>query len=184
MRHSHRSQTDSGFGAWVLTVSDRASAGEREDQSGPALAAQLRELGMNVRGRDVVPDERDEVAHRLKALCAREDVQLVVTTGGTGLGARDWTPEATREIAEREVPGLMELARRRCAEGTPFAALGRGLAVTRGRTLLVNLPGNPGAARETLEAIADVLAHAVTMVAAPGADCEITGSGPAPDPRA
>lgn len=177
---SAKQRGKAGLGAWVLTVSDRASAGLREDRSGPAVAAQLAELGFDPRGRDVVPDDRSTVSSRLKELCRRDDVHLVVTTGGTGLAPRDLTPEASLDVAHREVPGLMELARRRCAERTPHAALGRGVAVTRDRTLIVNLPGNPEAAGETLQAVAEVLHHAVAILAAAPEDCPITGRGGEP----
>jgi len=164
--------------AFVLTVSDRASVGARDDASGPALEGRLAELGFSVVGRDVVADGIAPVADALRRLAA-SDLALVVTTGGTGLAPRDLTPEATRQVGEREVPGLMELARRRCTETVPLAALGRGVAVTLGPTLVVNLPGNPRAARETLDAMADVLSHAVAILTRPAADCPATGRGPA-----
>lgn len=163
--------------AAILTVSDRGSAGSREDRSGPALASRLSELGFLVQATVLVPDERDQIASRLKELADERGVALVVTTGGTGLAPRDVTPEATRSVAEREVPGLMELARGRCSQITPLAALGRGVAVTRGRTLMVNLPGNPQAALETLDAMADVLAHAVRVLTRSPEDCDLTGRG-------
>lgn len=170
----HSSHPDPASAA-VLTVSDRGSAGLREDRSGPALAARLAELGFSVQATAVVPDERPEIAAKLRELVDGGGVALVVTTGGTGLAPRDVTPEATLEVAEREVPGLMEMARRRCGQITPLAALSRGVAVTRGRTLVVNLPGNPQAALETLDALADVLAHAVRVLTRPPEDCDQTG---------
>jgi molybdenum cofactor synthesis domain-containing protein len=136
----------------------------------------LEKMGLEVGGCDVVADGRATVATALRDLCERHGADLIVTTGGTGLAPRDLTPEATRDFGEREVPGLMELARRRCGEATVFAALSRGVAVTRGRTLIVNLPGNPKAAEETLDAMADVLLHAIQILIAPPEDCRITGS--------
>jgi molybdenum cofactor synthesis domain-containing protein len=177
-RRHRRMNPNSRFAApWpaaVVTVSDRGSAGEREDRSGPALVRRLEELGFAVTSTHLVPDERAQVADLLRDLAAG-DVALVVTTGGTGLAPRDVTPEAALDVAERQVPGLMELARRRCAERTPFAALSRGVAVTRGRTLVINLPGNPQAALETLQALEDVLPHAVRVLHRPPEDCEVTG---------
>lgn len=164
--------------AFVLTVSDRTAAGERDDASGPALEARLRDLGFSIAGREVVADGIESVGAALRRI-ADTGVALVVTTGGTGLAPRDLTPEATRQVAEREVPGLMELARSRCAREVPVAALGRGLAVTMGRTLVVNLPGHPRAATETLDAMADVLPHAVSILTRPAPDCPVTGRGDA-----
>lgn len=163
------------FTARILTVSDRASAGTREDLSAPALRRRLEELGYRVLGIQVVADGRAEVAEALREICSRQDAQLVLTTGGSGLAPRDQTPEATREIAEREVPGLMEIARRRCATVTPFAALGRGMAVTVGSTLVINLPGHPKAARETLDAVAELLPHALEILSRTPEDCGLTG---------
>jgi molybdenum cofactor synthesis domain-containing protein len=162
--------------ARVLTVSDRRAAGLREDLSGPRLEARLRELGFEVLEREVVEDGEKPVATALRSLCHRGDTQLVLTTGGSGLALRDLTPEATRKVADRLVPGLMELARRRCCEITPLAALGRGIAAVVQRTLVVNLPGHPKAALETLNALSEVLPHALNMIASE-ADCEQTGRG-------
>jgi molybdopterin adenylyltransferase len=161
--------------AWVVTVSDRAAARAREDMSGPALAQRLRELGFTVAGQDVVSDGVEPVAGLLADLCDRGAAHLVVTTGGTGLAPRDLTPEATLRVAHRQVPGLMELARQRCAQQTPLAALGRGVAVTRNATLVINLPGSPQAALQTLAAIADVLPHALQILVRPPTDCDLTG---------
>jgi molybdopterin adenylyltransferase len=161
--------------AAILTVSDRGSAGLRVDRSGPALASRLAELGFTVESTAIVADDREAVASRLRELADSMGVALVITTGGTGLAPRDVTPEATRDVAEREVPGLMELARGRCVRITPLAALSRGLAVTRGSTLILNLPGNPQAALETLDALADVLSHAVRVLTRPPEDCDLTG---------
>ena len=162
--------------AFVLTVSDRTHAGQRPDASGPQLVTRLTQLGFVVVGTEVVPDGIESVGSALRRIAGPE-VGLLVSTGGTGLTPRDLTPEATRRVGEREVPGLMELARRRCTEVVPVAALGRGVAVTLGSTLIVNLPGNPRAALETLDAMSDVLAHAVSTLTKPAADCDVTGTG-------
>ena len=162
--------------ARVLTVSDRSSRGLRVDESGPAVERRLKELGFEVLGREVCEDGVESVGEALRRLCTDARAHLIVTTGGSGLSPRDLTPEATLEAGERLVPGLMELARSRCVSSiTPLAALSRGVAVTRGSTLILNLPGHPKAAVETLDAIASLLPHALEILGATLADCEQTG---------
>ena len=151
--------------AAVLTVSDRGARGEREDESGPVLAELLREAGAEVVAREVVSDELGPLAAKLRELSDREDVNLVVTTGGTGLSPRDNTPEATRAVLEREVPGIPEAMRAETLGQTPTAMLSRAVCGTRSGALLVNLPGSPKAVRECFAAIRPVLAHAVSQLA-------------------
>lgn len=163
------------FRVSVLIVSDRAWKGERADAVLPLLGARLRELGYELAADAIVPDEERQISERLAGWADAGDCELILSSGGTGLAPRDRTPEATRAIAERELPGMMELARRRCGERTPFAALSRGLAVTRGRCLILNLPGHPKAAMESFDAVSDLLPHALTTLCRTPEDCSITG---------
>ena len=150
--------------AGVVTVSDKGYAGEREDSSGPLLANLLRKMGAEIESQTIVPDERAEIERALIALADEEQVDLVMTTGGTGPAPRDVTPEATQAIIEREVPGLAELLRFEGYRKTPLAVISRGVAGIRGGTLIVNLPGSPKAVREGMETLASVLPHAIKML--------------------
>ena len=147
--------------AWVITVSDRCSAGEAEDRSGPAVAALLVGAGFEVTGLHLIPDEVDEI----RALLREASGNLVVTTGGTGLAPRDVTPQATALEIDFEVPGLAEEMRRIGVASTPMAALSRGIAGVKGRTLILNLPGSERGATESLAAVLPVLAHALQQLA-------------------
>jgi molybdopterin adenylyltransferase len=151
--------------AVVVTVSDRCAKGEREDESGAALIELLEEAGAELVSYEVLPDDPGPLAAALGAYADRADVNLVVTTGGTGLGPRDNTPEATRAVAEREVPGLGEAMRAATLDRTPTAILSRGVCGTRSGALLVNLPGSPRGVRECFAVIRPVLAHAVAQLA-------------------
>ena len=149
--------------AAVLTVSDGVSAGEREDESGDLLAGALAENGWEV-GRRTVPDDRDEIATALRELAGT--TALVLTTGGTGFGPRDVTPEATAEVVERGAPGIAEAVRADAVARTPHGMLSRGTAGIVGSTLVVNLPGSPGACRDGWAVLAPAVGHAVKLLAA------------------
>jgi molybdopterin adenylyltransferase len=146
--------------ALVLTLSDTAAAGNREDLSGPEAAKILEEAGFEVRGIEVLPDERAAIESRLRSASA-EGIRLVVTTGGTGLSPRDVTPEATLAVIDKLVPGISELMRAEGFKKTPRAALSRGVAGIRQATLIINLPGSVKGVRECLGAVRPILAHAV-----------------------
>jgi molybdopterin adenylyltransferase len=148
----------------VLTISDTVARGEREDLSGPAVVAVCRGLGWEVTAVLRVSDDPANIREHVRELADSGRVDLVLTTGGTGIGPRDNTPEATQAIADRIIPGLAEEMRRKGAEQKPEAVLSRGLAATRAKSLILNLPGSPRGAAESLEAVAHLLPHAVHVV--------------------
>jgi molybdopterin adenylyltransferase len=148
----------------ILTISDSVSRGEREDLSGPALVKRCRELGWEVTSALRCSDDPANLRSQLRELADSRRVDVVLTTGGTGLGPRDNTPEATLDIGERIIPGLAEELRRKGVEKTPTAVLSRGVAVIRRHALILNLPGSPKGAVESLDAVAEILPHAVKVM--------------------
>ena len=148
----------------IVTISDSAAAGTREDRSGPALQARAAELGWNVMKTQLVEDDLDRIATALRSLADHGSIDVILTTGGTGIAARDITPEAVREIANREIPGFGELMRSQGLKSTKFAPLSRGGAATRGTTLIVTLPGSPRGAVDSLDAVVDLIPHTVDLL--------------------
>jgi molybdopterin adenylyltransferase len=150
--------------AAVLTISDSASNGTRADVSGPAVRERLEQLGWSVSVMEIIPDEVEQISARLATLSDGGQVSAIFTTGGTGVAPRDVTPEATRAVVDREIPGFGELMRSRGREATPLAVLSRSLAGSRGRVLIVNLPGSPKGAVQSLDAIVELVPHVLELL--------------------
>jgi molybdenum cofactor synthesis domain-containing protein len=150
--------------AAVVTISDTVHAGTRADRSGPAVRERLEQLGWRVSVMETIPDEAELIGQRLAALADGRLVSAIFTTGGTGVTPRDVTPEATRMVLEKEIPGLGELMRSQGRASTPLAALSRATAGTRGKVLIVNLPGSPKGAVESLDAIVDLAPHILELL--------------------
>ena len=160
------------YTAAVITVSDKGARGEREDKSGPALCALALEHGYDVVCTSIIPDEIDQIKAELLRCCDELGVRLVLTTGGTGFSPRDVTPEATMAVVERATPGIPELMRAESMKLTPRGCLSRSAAGIRGRSLIINLPGSPKAAKENLLAVIEPIKHGLDMLASEGsADC-------------
>ena len=163
--------------AAVVTLSDKASVGLRADASGPVLAESLRGLGAEVGDPLVIPDDQARIEEVLAGLADDAEIDLVLTTGGTGLAPRDHTPEATLAVADRLVPGIAEAMRSASLSVTPRAMLSRAVAVVRKQTLIINMPGSPKACREHFAVIAPALEHAVETLRGEAYECASPGSG-------
>ncbi len=153
----------------VLTLSDKASKGKREDKSGPTIEKIIKKINAKVVSYDILPDEKALIKKKLISLCKKAD--LILTTGGTGISPRDVTPDATREVIKQEIPGIAEAMRYKGLKKTSFAMLSRAVAGVRGKTLIINLPGSPMAVKENLTAILTSLPHAIEKIKGSKAEC-------------
>ena len=176
------------FSLGILTISDKGSRGEREDESGKAIREILAALDARLVKYDIVPDEQEVISGRLVEWADKEGIDLIITTGGTGLSPRDVTPEATLAVLDRVAPGFAEVMRAESLKKTPTAMLSRAVAGIRGGSLIINLPGSPRAVRECLEVILPALPHAIEVLRGEGGECafsnitrsESEGGGDAP----
>lgn len=157
-----------GITAAVITVSDSCASNERVDLSGEALVRMLRSRGAHILRKDIVKDDKKEIERCLRLACDSLRIKLILTTGGTGLGPRDVTPEATMSLIEKQVPGIIDLARREGFKKTKTAALSRAVAGVRKNSLIINLPGSPRGAADSFAAIADIIPHAFAMMRGEG----------------
>jgi molybdopterin adenylyltransferase len=160
----------------ILTISDRGWRGEREDRSGEAIKQVLAALDTHLVRYDIVPDEKDIISQKLVQWADNEGIDLIITTGGTGLSPRDVTPEATLAVVERIVPGFAEAMRAESLKKTPMAVLSRGVAGIRGSSLIINLPGSPKAVRECLDVILPALPHAIEVLKGEAVECGEEGA--------
>ncbi len=157
--------------AAVITLSDKGSRGERVDESGAVIREMIETIGASVAEYQIIPDERDRIVRELTRLADGGIIDLILTTGGTGVAPLDVTPEATLDVIERELPGMAEAMRAESLKKTPHAVISRAVAGIRGRTLIVNLPGSPRAVRENLAVILPALNHAVEKIKGDPSDC-------------
>lgn len=159
------------FTAGILTISDKGAAGEREDASGEVIKELLQEAGYQIERYHIVPDEREAIEKELLHMSDHMGLNLILTTGGTGFGPRDITPEVTKSVIDREAPGISEAMRINSLSITPKGMLSRGVSGIRGRTLIVNLPGSPKAVRESLEYILSPLKHGLEILLGRASEC-------------
>jgi len=161
------------FTAGILTISDRGSRGERQDKSGEAIREVLSGMYVSIVNYDMVPDEKDLIVEKLVKWADRDNLDVIITTGGTGLTPRDVTPEATLAVVDRIVPGFAEAMRAESLKKTPHAMLSRAVVGTRGKCLIINLPGSPKAVRECLQVILPALPHAVETLKDQAGECGV-----------
>jgi molybdenum cofactor synthesis domain-containing protein len=159
------------FTVGILTISDRGSRGERQDKSGEAIREILSRMDVRIVNYDIIPDEKELIAQKLVQWADEDKLDVIVTTGGTGLTPRDVTPEATLAVVDRIVPGFAEAMRAESLKKTPMAMLSRAVVGTRGRALIINLPGSPKAVRECLQVILPALPHAVETIRGQSGEC-------------
>lgn len=159
------------YQVYVITASDKGAEGLRDDKSGELIEKMMLEANFRLIGRDILPDERDLLAERMRVLADRGDVDLILTTGGTGFSPRDWTPEATMDVCERMTPGISEALRAESMKITGRAMLSRASSGIRKQTLIVNLPGSPKAVREHLEILIPQLDHGLAILTGRAHDC-------------
>jgi molybdopterin adenylyltransferase len=157
--------------AGVLTLSDKGSAGQRQDLSGPIIQEILTSLGISVKITEIIPDDQDLIKDRLIVWCDDHHLDLIITTGGTGLSLRDVTPDATLMVIDKRVPGMEEVMRMESLKKTPHAMISRAVVGVRKHTLIINIPGSPKAARECLESIAPALPHALDKLGGDMSEC-------------
>jgi molybdopterin adenylyltransferase len=159
------------FRAGIITVSDKGSQGKREDKSGPVIAEMLAGAAVSIVETVIIPDEVEQIVAALIRMADEEKLDLILTTGGTGVSPRDLTPDATRQVLDKEIPGLAEAMRAASMKITPHAMISRAMAGIRGRSLIINLPGSPKGARENLSVVLPALTHAMEKIQGDERDC-------------
>ncbi len=159
------------FSVAIITISDKGARGERDDQSGPAIEELITPLPAQVNCYRVIPDETKTISDTIKECSDKLHCDLIITTGGTGVGPRDVTPEATRAVIEREIPGMAEVMRIEGLKKTPHAMISRAVVGTRGQSLIINLPGSPKAVKENLLVLLPALSHTISKIKGDEADC-------------
>jgi molybdenum cofactor synthesis domain-containing protein len=159
------------FSAGIITVSDRSSQGVRKDASGPAIERVLAGVAIDVSHTLIIPDEKDRIKEAIVQLADKNKLDLILTTGGTGVSPRDVTPDATLEVIDKQIPGMAEAMRHQSMQITPYAMISRAVAGIRGQSLIVNLPGSPKAAQENLEVILPALKHTMEKIKGDTAEC-------------
>lgn len=162
------------FSVGILTISDKGAAGTREDLSGPEIKNIIVSLPAEVKEYEIVPDSKDLIANKLKEWTDNKGIDLIITTGGTGVSPRDVTPEATREVIEKELPGMSEVMRMESLKKTPHAMISRAVVGIRHHSLIVNLPGSPKAVKENLQAILPALPHTLSKLKGDETDCAVS----------